>query len=367
MTYCCQQIDIEMTMFYHSDNRERLRAICRRERMSMKQCRDFQLAQQIPFPAILKFIGLPLHRNQKCFAHEGTTGKGTSLSFYPHKDNGHWMFHCNRPECGITGDQSEFWFQVVQRARLQPAGWCLPQACADLLARVESGEIDLSITEFEKAKSHSHGQRGGRAAAATAFSAGDGYWAKLNHLIKQKQEIAGRMRLPEPLTLKAKDVVLGLFPENRPLMLTNRKTRFHPIKLWDVWLAGHVYAETCGHVSQNYCCRCDVDGTSYDAFVGIERRWMVIEADHGTLEQQFWLHMQLAMDLGCLCWSGGKSLHGWYFVEEWTAERCFALYAKAIALGVNDCCTWLICTQARLPGGFNGDTGKRQDVLVWNL
>ena len=49
--------------------------------------------------------------------------------------------------------QSEFWFQVVQQARLQPASWCVPQACADLLARVESGEIDVSITDFEGAVS----------------------------------------------------------------------------------------------------------------------------------------------------------------------------------------------------------------------
>jgi len=158
------------------------------------------------------------------------------------------------------------------------------------------------------------------------------------------------MRLPKPLGLSFNDVIRGLFPDNGFLMLSAYRQKQHLIGKRDEWLAYPEIIEQCSHVSQNYCSRCDVDGTSYDAFVGIERRWLVIEADHGTLEQQFWLHQQLAAeaDLGCLCWSGGKSLHGWYFVEGWTIEQCFALYAKAIRLGVNDCHHWLICQQARL-------------------
>ena len=122
--------------FYHVDNLEHLRTICQRERMSMKQRRDYHLARCIPFPAVLEFAGFPRLRNQQCFAHKGTTG--TSLSFYPRERDGCWIFHCNNPECGITGDVIEFWFQVVEKARLQPASWCLPQACADLLARPAS-------------------------------------------------------------------------------------------------------------------------------------------------------------------------------------------------------------------------------------
>ena len=323
--------------------------------------RDFHLTWQIPFPALLDFAGFPRHRNQQWFNHKGTTG--TSLSFFI-KRNGNWTFHCNNPECGITGDQTEFWFQLVEKARLQPAGWCLPQACADLLARVESGEIDISISEFEgesaKANAHGHARR----SHGEPFSAGDGYWEKLGHLIQKNKgrEIEGRMRLPTPIGISLEDVILGLFPENRLIMLANQKRREQLIGLRDEWLMIPAL-KTCSHVSQNYCCRCDVDGTSYDALEGIERRWIVIEADQGTLEQQFWLHKQLEADLGCLCYSGGKSLHGWYYVDGWSLEQCFDLYAKAISLGVNDRRTWLICTQARLPGGVLG----RQHVLAWNL
>ena len=93
------------------------------------------------------FLGLGI---SNAGAHKG--GTGTSLSFLEHRDkDGRWIFDCNNPACGITGEQSEFWHQVVERARLQAGGRRLPQACADLLARVESGEIDVRIAEFEKA------------------------------------------------------------------------------------------------------------------------------------------------------------------------------------------------------------------------
>ena len=47
--------------FYHADNLERLRVICKRERMWKDQRSNFHLAWQIPFPALLNsrdFLGL---------------------------------------------------------------------------------------------------------------------------------------------------------------------------------------------------------------------------------------------------------------------------------------------------------------------
>jgi hypothetical protein len=231
--------------FYHADNLERLRVICKRERMRKDQSSNFHLAWQIPFPALLQFAGFPRLRNQQCWAHKG--GTGASLSFLEHRDkDGRWIFDCNNPACGITGDQSEFWHQVVERARLQAAGWCLPQACADLLARVESGEIDVRITEFEgaSAKAHGHGRPEGD------FTSGDGYWEKLGYLIEQKREIERRIKLPKPIGISLDEVILGLFPENRPLMLTNQKRKFHPIRLRDVWLDKIGIAKQCSHISQ---------------------------------------------------------------------------------------------------------------------
>ena len=356
--------------FYHANNREHLRDICKRERMSKHESREFERVRRlVPFPALLEFAGFPKLRNQLCFAHQGTTGRGTSLSFFEHRD-GHPYFCCNKPECGIEGDVVDFWYEVVQRARLQPASWSRQQACADLLARVQSGEIDTRITDFDDASRGPHGRGRGRPDNSDqAFTSRDGYYDKLGQLIVQNKarEIEGSLALPKPVRLSVEQVIRRLFPENRYLMLAKDREAFHPIKMRDVWLSRQYRGpalDCCGFVSQNYCSRCDVDGTSYPAFEGIEhRRWLVIESDRGTLKEQFWIHQQLGPT--CLCWSGCRSLHGWYSIEGWSLAQCYDLYAKAISLGVNDRRTWLLCTQARLPGGFNWETQAKQDILVW--
>jgi len=139
---------VSVMTFYHP-NLVHLQQICARE-FSSDQSRDFRLVRRlISFPALLDFAGFPLLRNQQSFNHKGDTG--TSLSFFRHKDDGHWMFCCNNPQCGIRGDVIEFWYQLVVHIRLPSKDWSLPQAAGDLLARVESGEIDVSITEFEGA------------------------------------------------------------------------------------------------------------------------------------------------------------------------------------------------------------------------
>ena len=262
---------------------------------------------------------------------------------------------------------------MVERAGLAPYGWSRPRAVADLLARVEAGAIDVTITEFEDAP------QGLRRRPRAAGGNGDAFtrrwiYRKLNQLIanRERRRIAGSLALPKPVSLAVREVILRLFPENRYMMLTTRRDGKHLIKLRDVWLShsyrgGPANIDTCSFVSQNYCCRNDVDGTCHAAFEGIERRWLVIEADQGTLEQQFWLHQQLDPAPACVCWSGGRSLHGWYFVEGWSLQKCYDLFAQAISLGVSDAQTWLRCTQARLPGGFSWETNNKQEVLVWNL
>jgi hypothetical protein len=357
---------------YHADNLARLQQVCAAgcERGFAKESsRDWQLVRQIPFPALLAFAGLPKLRNQQCFAHE-RRNHGISLSFFPYRDDDeHWIFCCNNPACdlhGIYGDQAEFWYQMVRRAGLAPSGWSRLRATGDLLARAESGQIDVTKTEFDDAGSGLH-RRPAADCERDDFCSGDGYWEKLGQLIAEHQgrPIAGSCPLPKPVPVSVHQVIRRLFPENRYVMLAKERRKWHPIKLRDDWFA-HCYRRTCqcSFVSQNYCSHSDVDGASYAAFDGIQRRWLVIESDRGTLEQQFWLHQHLGPT--CVCWSGNQSLHGWYLVEGWSVEQCYELYAQAIRLGVNDRQTWLMCTQARLPAGFNWQTDKKQKVYVWS-
>ena len=345
------------TSFYHP-NPKHLRNIYKRG-ISKNESRDFkEIREVISFPALLQFAGMPKLRNQQCFAHKGDTG--SSLSFYQ-RQNGEWMFYCNNAECGIKGDVIQFWFELLKHAGLYRADWSLPRAAGDLIERVESGEIDVSIREFgdqSQSQAHGHAPRGR-----------DDYFVRLGQLVTQNKgrEIGGSLALPKPIRMSVREAILGLFPDNGFLMITPKRD-WHDIKRRDEWLEQYTSARPPvperSFISSNYLRRADMN-CSYDGMEGIVRRWMIIEGDRGTLEQQYWIHKQLP-NLGCLCWSGGKSLHGWYFVEDWTERQCFDLYAQAIDLGISDCRTFIICQPVRLPSGWNQKTRQKQRVLVWH-
>jgi hypothetical protein len=86
------------------------------------------------------------------------------------------------------------------------------------------------------------------------------------------------------------------------------------------------------------------------------RRWLVIEFDSGTIDAQAALHwcLKRAADalqwppLGLIVHSAGKSLHGWYRVNNEESAR--ELMAYAISIGA-DPPTWTRCQMIRLPEG----------------
>lgn len=91
------------------------------------------------------------------------------------------------------------------------------------------------------------------------------------------------------------------------------------------------------------------------------RRWLVIEFDAGSREEQVGLHWSLrevavAMKWPLLCLmlsSGGKSVHGWYGPVE-SEEQARALMEFAVLLGA-DPATWNRCQLVRLPAGRRGE------------
>lgn len=98
------------------------------------------------------------------------------------------------------------------------------------------------------------------------------------------------------------------------------------------------------------------------------RRWLVIEFDDGTADEQAALHWFLDASAAAAGWprlklalhSGGKSLHGWYgpVTDEAAARELFA-YARLTARA--DLHTWPRCQLVRLPEGINAN-GNRQTV-----
>jgi hypothetical protein len=76
------------------------------------------------------------------------------------------------------------------------------------------------------------------------------------------------------------------------------------------------------------------------------------------------LHLAEMAPLALAVYSGGKSLHGWFYcadVSEQTVSR-FCRYAAALGA---DRATWLPSQFARMPDGLR-DNGKRQSVYFFN-
>jgi hypothetical protein len=104
------------------------------------------------------------------------------------------------------------------------------------------------------------------------------------------------------------------------------------------------------------------------------RRWLVIEFDSGTIDEQAALHWHLGCAAAAMGWSplrlaahsGGKSLHGWYgpCADEAQAEQLM-MYARTLGA---DTATWNRCQLVRLPAGRRMVEGKPvlQEVWFWD-
>jgi hypothetical protein len=67
----------------------------------------------------------------------------------------------------------------------------------------------------------------------------------------------------------------------------------------------------------------------------------------------------------CAVHSGGKSLHGWFFVYEQPEEKVRRFFRYAVSLGA-DPATWTRSQFVRMPDGTR-DNGKRQTVFFLSL
>lgn len=89
------------------------------------------------------------------------------------------------------------------------------------------------------------------------------------------------------------------------------------------------------------------------------RRWLVIEFDSGSIDQQAALHWHLRACSLAMKWpqlrlsvhSAGKSLHGWYGPCESDERQARELMEYAAILGADAPAGWNRCQLMRLPGG----------------
>lgn len=93
-----------------------------------------------------------------------------------------------------------------------------------------------------------------------------------------------------------------------------------------------------------------------------ERRYLICEFDSGTVDEHaaLLLHLATFAPLVCVVHSGGKSLHGWFFVAGQPDDKILNFFRYAVRLGA-DRATWTRSQFVRMPDGTR-DNGNNQMV-----
>jgi hypothetical protein len=97
------------------------------------------------------------------------------------------------------------------------------------------------------------------------------------------------------------------------------------------------------------------------------RRFLIAEFDTGTPDEHaaLLLHLGTFAPLVCAVHSGGKSLHGWFYVEKSGPDKIEKFFRYAVSLGA-DSATWTRSQFVRMPDGTR-DNGNRQTVFFLNF
>ena len=97
------------------------------------------------------------------------------------------------------------------------------------------------------------------------------------------------------------------------------------------------------------------------------RRFQICEFDSGTADEHAAILIHLAgfAPLVCAVHSGGKSLHGWFFVHGQPEAKVEKFFRYAVSLGA-DRATGGRSQFVRMPDGTR-DNGKRQTVYFLNF
>ena len=96
------------------------------------------------------------------------------------------------------------------------------------------------------------------------------------------------------------------------------------------------------------------------------RRFLIIEQDSGTIDEQsaVLLHLAERAPLAVAVHSGSKSIHGWFYCVGQPEEKLRRFMRYAVSLGA-DRMMWTRSQFARMPDGTRAD-GKRQTAYFFN-
>ena len=97
------------------------------------------------------------------------------------------------------------------------------------------------------------------------------------------------------------------------------------------------------------------------------RRFLICEFDTGATDEHaaLLLHLGTFAPLVCAVHSGGKSLHGWFYVHGQPDVKVEKFFRYAVSLGA-DRATWTRSQFVRMPDGTR-DSGNRQTIFFLNF
>ena len=173
-----------------------------------------------------------------------------------------------------------------------------------------------------------------------------------------------RFDCTEPLT---EEIIDALFPGNPLLCCGASSNRFstRPREQWRGSMASlqlivpSPMSARTGKTKDGRTSEHTLDNTG-------PRRFLVIEQDAGTADEQagILLHLAKKAPLALAVFSGKKSIHGWFYCKGQPEERLNSFMHYAVSLGA-DPATWTRSLFIRMPDGTR-DTGARQTIFYFN-
>jgi hypothetical protein len=163
-------------------------------------------------------------------------------------------------------------------------------------------------------------------------------------------------------------VIDRLFPDN-PLLCCGKSSSDFDTRLRDDWrgqlselqlIVPSPMSATTGTTKDGRESKHTLDNT------GI-RRFLICEFDTGTSDEHAAILIHLAgfAPLVCAVHSGGKSIHGWFYVHGQPEEKVKKFFRYAVSLGADDH-LWCKSQFCRMPDGQR-DNGGRQTIYFLNF
>jgi hypothetical protein len=162
--------------------------------------------------------------------------------------------------------------------------------------------------------------------------------------------------------------IIDLFFPGNPLLCCGRKASHFDTREREAWrgqladwalIVPSAMSAVTGKTQEGRSSRHTLDNTG-------PRRFLVCEFDQGQVDEQAALlwHLGRLAPLVCAVHSGGKSLHGWFYVEPFSEVQSARFFQQAVRLGA-DPATWTRSQFVRMPDGRR-DNGQRQTVLYFH-